>query len=126
MRFTLLIIILVSSYCAGGQPAIHFDSSTIDLGELQPGKELRLEISYTNTGNEPLVIRRIWGSDGGMLFGWSRLPVLPGKTGKVQVSCHTVHRAGYTFRRTMQITTNAGVVNVPVIARVLQEPDSIK
>lgn|GEM_PF-4711139 len=108
------------------QPAIHFDSTTIDLGDLPPGRQLRLEVPYTNTGDEPLVIHRIWGSDGGMVFGWNKLPVLPGEQGKVDVSCYTIHRAGYTFRRTMQITTNAGVVHIPVMARVLQEVDSVK
>lgn len=125
----LLLMLMLSVVCCTltqAQPAIHFDSSIIDLGYLPPGERLSMEIPYANTGNEPLVIRRIWGSDGGMFFGWDKQEVLPGKKGKIQVSCYTIARAGYTFRRTMQITTNAGEVKVPVIARVLQVTDSVK
>lgn len=118
--FIAFVLCITGTQPLSAQPRIHFDSSVIDLGLLPHGERLNRTITYTNIGDEPLVIHRLWGADGGMVFGFDSDTVQPGKQGQIQVSCITEHRAGYTFRRRLQVYSNAGEFFIPVVASVSQ------
>ena len=39
-----------------GDPRIHFDQKTVDLGIIPPGDSIDFSFNFTNMGNAPLII----------------------------------------------------------------------
>lgn len=121
VNLIVIVLLLIVPKLVYAQPQIHFDSSVIYLGMLPKGSQARRTITFTNVGDEPLVIYRLWGSDGGMVFGFRRDTIEAGEQGEIQVNCITEKRAGYTFRPRLQVFSNAGEIVIPVVAKVMNK-----
>jgi hypothetical protein len=57
----LLLATLGLTACGGsdpsaGQPAIHFDQETVDVGNVSPGVALDYSFRFTNEGDAPLIV----------------------------------------------------------------------
>ncbi len=57
----LLLVALGLTACDGsepptGQPRIHFDQETVDLGVIPPGDAIDYSFNFTNVGDAPLII----------------------------------------------------------------------
>lgn len=114
---------------------ITFEKTVHDFGNNIPkgSKDVECEFIFTNTGNEPLILSNVRANCGCTTPGWSRQPVLPGKTGSVKAKYTTTHRAS-TFRKQITVSSNAvngtqiltikgKVVNKPEESTVEKEPE---
>lgn len=122
MKMGILFLCMVfSGLHSIAQPQLHFDKNVYDLGQLPESGIVHREISFVNTGDAPLLIRRLWGSDGGMMFSHYRGKVYrPGDTGKITISYITKNRVGPVTRH-MRITDNNDSVHViKVTGRVVK------
>ena len=61
--------------------------------------------TFTNTGNQPLIISNVRYSGGAMIRSYPREPIMPGESGIIRVGYDT-RRAG-SFNRTFTISSNA-------------------
>jgi len=57
----LLLVALVLTACGGngsstGQPRIHFDQDSVDVGTVPPGVALEYFFIFTNEGDAPLIV----------------------------------------------------------------------
>jgi len=57
----LLLVTLGLTACGGsepttGQPVIHFDQETVDVGNVSPGVALDYSFRFTNEGDAPLIV----------------------------------------------------------------------
>ena len=86
-------------------PAIEFEATTVDYGTIEQGSDPFRIFTFTNTGNEPLVIKNAKGSCGCTVPEWPKEPVSPGKTGEIKVRYDT-NRIG-PINKTVTLTTNA-------------------
>ena len=69
----------------------------------------------TNTGPQPLIIKKVVASCGCATSGWTKEPIPAGKTGKVTVVYDPARRPG-TFNKTITVYANSKPeVNVLVI-----------
>lgn len=68
---------------------IEFKTETIDYGIIEKGSDGVRVFEFTNTGNAPLIISKVSSSCGCTIPNWSKDPVLPGKTGEIQVKYDT-------------------------------------
>jgi len=57
-----------------------------DFGEIPKGKPVSIEFSFTNTGDEPLLVADVVTSCGCTASDYSREPIAPGKSSKVKVT----------------------------------------
>lgn len=57
-----------------------------DFGEIKQGKPVSVEFSFTNTGDEPLLIADVVPGCGCTAAGYSKEPVAPGKSSVIKIT----------------------------------------
>merc|ERR1711977_541829 len=102
----MLFVGLLSLGVHGQETAkIEFKSETIDYGEIERGSDGIRVFEFTNTGNVPLVISNVRSSCGCTIPKKPEEPILPGKTGQIQVKYDT-NRVG-PIRKAITVISNA-------------------
>lgn len=67
-------------------PKIEFKEETINYGEVEKGKDDGIRIfEFTNSGDEPLLIKNAKSSCGCTVPEWPKEPIAPGKKGFLKV-----------------------------------------
>lgn len=87
---------------------IKFDSTSFDFGKFysDAGKQSHT-FTFTNTGNMPLIINQAVTSCGCTVSTYTKEPVAPGKTGKVNVVYNGLGKFPGQFKKTITLRTNA-------------------
>ena len=89
-----------------GGPIMTLESNTVDYGTIkQHGEPLR-KVKFTNTGDEPLVIKNARGSCGCTVPTWPKEPIMPGAEAEIEIR-YATNRLG-KINKTVKITTNEG------------------
>ena len=104
---TILFIGLISlSVNAQDKVAkIEFKSDTIDYGTIEKGSDGVRVFEFTNTGDAPLIISKVSSSCGCTIPKKPEEPIMPGKTGEIQVKYDT-NRVG-PIRKAITVISNA-------------------
>jgi hypothetical protein len=84
---------------------IEFKSETVDYGEIEKGSDGVRVFEFTNTGDAPLIISKVSSSCGCTIPKKPEAPILPGKTGEIQVKYDT-NRVG-PIRKAITVISNA-------------------
>ncbi len=105
LGFFLLMAILLISFnlffpSAIDQPKITFKETIKSFPKVKEGTKLRHEFVFTNTGNAPLIIKRVTTSCGCAAALASEDKIMPGKEGKIRVQFDT---RGYSGQVTKQV-----------------------
>lgn len=90
-------------------PKIEFSKLEHNYGQIQKGGDGNCEFTFTNTGNEPLILSNVRASCGCTTPSWTKDPIMPGQTGTIKVRYNTNNVGGFT--KTVTVTSNA--VDVP-------------
>lgn len=69
----------------GPKTSIAFASPEFDFGNISQGSNNAHVFSFTNTGNEPLIITNAKGSCGCTVPRWPKEPIAPGQTGEIEI-----------------------------------------
>lgn len=101
---TILFIGLIS-FTMHSQAKIEFKSETIDYGTIEKGSNGVRVFEFTNTGDEPLIISKVSSSCGCTIPKKPEDPILPGKTGQIEVKYDT-NRVN-PIRKTITVISNA-------------------
>lgn len=99
---------------------------TMYLGTMDD--EVKLEIKFENTGNAPLIVRKVDGCCGTRITGWTQRPLRPGEKGTIKVQFRVEPRP-HKISRTVKATTNdpGGVKKLHIKGIVTEKDDgSIK
>jgi hypothetical protein len=88
-------------------PEFKWESTTIDYGTVTKGDEnnAKREFKFTNVGKSQLIISSCRGSCGCTVPTCPTEPILPGKSGTIQVH-YDINRVG-PFTKTVTVTSNA-------------------
>lgn len=104
----ILAFAFVGAFYAAAQtqsgPVMTFDVTTIDYGNIDKGADPVRKFKFTNTGNEPLIIKTAKGSCGCTVPTYPKEPIMPGETNVIEVRYDT-QRVG-AFTKTVTLTTN--------------------
>ena len=84
---------------------IEFKTETVDYGEVTKGADGVRVFEFTNTGDAPLIISKVSSSCGCTIPKKPEDPILPGKTGEIQVKYDT-NRVG-PIRKAITVISNA-------------------
>lgn len=84
---------------------IEFKTETVDYGEVTKGADGVRVFEFTNTGDAPLIISKVSSSCGCTIPKKPEGPILPGKTGEIQVKYDT-NRVG-PIRKAITVISNA-------------------
>ena len=101
---TMLCLGLLS-FAIHAQAKIEFKTDTIDYGTIEKGSNGVRVFEFTNTGNEPLIISQVKSSCGCTIPKKPKDPILPGKTGEIEVKYDT-NRVN-PIRKTITVISNA-------------------
>jgi len=100
-----------------GGPVMTFETTNVEYGTIkQHGEPLR-SVSFTNTGDEPLVIKNCKGSCGCTVPIWPKEPIMPGESADIEIR-YATNRLG-KINKTVKITTNEG--GDPHVLKVIGE-----
>lgn len=89
-----------------GNGKIAFESDAYDFGTAKEGDVIEHSFKFTNEGTEPVILAQVSASCGCTTPEYTSEPVLPGKTGKVNVSFNTAGQVGVQ-QKIVTITSNA-------------------
>ncbi|HOW24717.1 MAG TPA: DUF1573 domain-containing protein [Bacteroidales bacterium] len=90
---------------SANMPEISFDKLVHDYGTIELNGNGDSKFTFTNTGKEPLVLTNVRSSCGCTVPSWPKEPILPGKTGVIDVKYNT-GRAG-VINKSVVVTSNA-------------------
>ena len=93
---------ILSTYAQG--PVMTFPTTTVDYGKIDKGSDRVRHFAFTNTGNEPLIIKAAKGSCGCVVPTYPQEPIMPGESANIDVSYDT-NRVG-NFTKTVTLTSN--------------------
>ncbi|NND16480.1 MAG: DUF1573 domain-containing protein [Eudoraea sp.] len=89
---------------------IDFTTDTIDYGVIEKGSDGVRVFEFTNSGEVPLIISKVSSSCGCTIPKKPEEPILPGKTGEIQVKYDT-KRVG-PIRKAITVLSNADTPTV--------------
>lgn len=102
--FTLFVCCSAVLTIAQSGPVMQFQSDEVNYGEIEQNGEPLRTWTFSNVGDEPLVIKNAKGSCGCTVPSWPKEPIMPGETGKIEVRYDT-KRVG-AINKTITLTTN--------------------
>ena len=79
-----------------------YDYGTVYLDDMP---ETKMDIKFTNDGNEPLVLSNVRACCGTRVHNWPRQPIMPGEEGIIQIEFRLAPRA-QRISRTVTVTSN--------------------
>lgn len=115
MRTLLLVFSLFLALNTQAQktgPAIKFTSQVVDYGEIERGSDGIRVFEFVNSGDQPLVISKVYSSCGCTIPKKPEAPIAPGEKGEIQVKYDT-NRVG-PIRKT--ITVNSNAESTPIVS----------
>ncbi|MBL7862422.1 MAG: DUF1573 domain-containing protein [Cyclobacteriaceae bacterium] len=134
MKWTVGLLCLISGcLLAQGQVTpkgamISWETARHDFGDIVQGEKVEHTFTFTNTGDQPLVITNVEVTCGCTTpKGWPRDPIMPGHNGELTVAFDSTGKIGRQ-NKVVTITSNAtGTINqVLIIINVLEKnlPDN--
>lgn len=104
-KIITLAIFGLFSIVTYAQAEMSFEETTIDYGAIEKGSDGLRVFKFTNTGDEPLVISNVRSTCGCTVPKRPTDPILPGKTGEIEVKYNT--KLVGPIRRTVTVYSNA-------------------
>lgn len=104
-----------------GVPAIEWDKTEHDFGNLKQGEKVETVFTLTNTGKGDLVITGARGSCGCTVPAWPKEAVKPGDTAEIKVVFNSRGKKNKTTN-TVTLTTNTEKGNEIVRIKAFVEP----
>ncbi|EDP72226.1 hypothetical protein FBALC1_14032 [Flavobacteriales bacterium ALC-1] len=84
---------------------IKFKTEIIDYGTIKQNSDGLRTFNFKNTGNAPLLITRVKTTCGCTVPSYSKTPILPGDSGKLNIKYNT--RQLGVFTKTITVMSNA-------------------
>lgn len=112
MKKLLLIAIMFLSGItfASAQAEIRFDKVSVDFGtfpEANPVK--KTTFTFTNVGNQPLVINQVVASCGCTVPKYDKRPIAPGQKGSIDVTYNGKGKFPGHFKKSITVRSNGKV-----------------
>jgi hypothetical protein len=102
--FTSILVLLLLSFSIHAQE-FKFESETIDYGKIDKGSNGERVFTFTNIGDQPIIIKNIQSSCGCTIPKKPEKPIMPGEKGEIKVSYDTKRVGG--FSKSITIFSNA-------------------
>lgn len=83
---------------------INWDTTTHDFGQIEKGKPVSYEFSFTNTTDQTIMLTKVKPSCGCTATNYTKTPIKPGEKGTVMATYNAA--ASSKFTKTVQVTTN--------------------
>ena len=95
---------LIEKQAAKPLSSINWDAEVHDFGNIPKDEPVRYTFTFTNTGNEPLILENVKSACGCTTPSWTKEPVAPGETGEIVAEFNA--KSPGNFAKTLTVTTN--------------------
>ncbi|MBO7645467.1 MAG: DUF1573 domain-containing protein [Prevotella sp.] len=127
MRILRILAVIMVVNCqlsivnrAGAEPRITFDKTVHNYGTFSDSTPIqRCVFTFTNTGDQPLVINSAVASCGCTVPKYTKSPIKPGETGTINVTYNGKGKFPGHFKKTITVRTNG----TPEMTRLYIEGD---
>lgn len=89
---------------AGPTTVMEFEEQRFNFGTVTEGEKVSHTYTFTNTGDEPLILSNARGSCGCTVPKWPREPIAPGESAEMVVEFNTANKRG---NRSQKVTITA-------------------
>lgn len=113
--YCLFFLLLTAGLSLLAQPKLTFNEKSHDFGLIPWDRPVTASFTVTNTGNKPLVISNVTTSCGCTVAGWTKEPIMPGKSGFISSTFDA--KALGRFHKTVDIYCNASPAPVYLVIR---------
>ncbi len=111
-------MLVASMNIAFAQAQIKFDKLTYDFGNFSESSAVqKCNFSFTNVGDQPLVINQAVASCGCTVPTYTKTPIKPGEKGSIVVTYNGKGKFPGHFKKTITVRTNG----VPEMTRLYVE-----
>lgn len=106
------------------QSEIKWDKENHDFGEIEKGKPVSHEFTFTNTTKQTILLTNVKASCGCTATNYTKTPIKPGEKGSVTATYNAA--APGNFHKTVTVTTNeeGAAPKVLIIKGKVQKPES--
>jgi len=102
----VIIIVVFKSMQIDNKAEFKFDKESHDFGQIPQGTPVSAQFTFTNVGDEPLIISSIESSCDCIITKFTRGPILTGEKGIVTITYDaTMAQAGFT--KAVRVKSNA-------------------
>jgi hypothetical protein len=118
IRLSVWLLLLVFSVPAMAQlnKSLKFKEETFDFGNvIEEDGPVTHEFEFTNVSSKPLQILTVKPSCGCTTPGWSKEPIMPGKTGVIKAQFDPKGRPGF-FNKSLSVSIDSD--NQPVVLQI--------
>ncbi len=127
--FLVLLLILSISINAGEKkgPEFTYENDRYDYGViyLDDMPETKLDIKFTNTGDEPLILSGVRACCGTRVNYWPQEPIMPNEEGVIKVEFRLAPRP-HRISRTVIVTSNMETNNRHIFRIMGQVKEKVK
>ena len=105
----LMIILMVTGVMVASEPVAHLEleGRSVEVGVIPTDTIVEGVMRIRNTGDAPLVIKRIFAECGCTTPSSPEDPILPGERGEIKVRFNSKGRPPGEFRKVLRIRSNA-------------------
>lgn len=107
-KFLSLVVMFVFGFTvAMAQAEIKFEKVTQDLGTFSEDAPVKNAVfTFTNVGNQPLVINQVVASCGCTVPRYDKKPIAPGQKGTISVTYNGTGKFPGHFKKSITVRTN--------------------
>jgi len=106
MKKLFCFVMLISALSLFAQPAIQFETTTIDFGNIkEEGGKASGKFEFTNTGNQDLLLTSVKPGCGCTAADYTKTAIAPGQKGFITATYDPYNRPG-SFYKNIKVTTN--------------------
>jgi hypothetical protein len=110
---------------SGPTTTLEFEETTYDFGIIKSGPIVSQVFTFTNTGDEPLIVTEVRGSCGCTVPQWPRAPLAPGETASITVEFNSKNKYGQRNQRvTLTANTNPPQTFIYLAGELLRPEES--
>lgn len=106
-------------------PVITWAKSTYDFGDIRQGEKVEHTYTFTNTGNQPLIITNVQVTCGCTTpKGFPRDPIAPGQTGQITIGFNSTGKTGKQNKVVTVVSNSAGDTNQVSFTTNILKPEN--
>ncbi len=113
----VLVFLFIGIFCFAQEstdkngPKLTFDNEmhsygNVHVNDVPEGNIFKTDISFTNTGNGPLILDTVKVCCNVTLIDWSKEPVMPGEKGMIKVNLKVHQRVPHRINRSVVVHSN--------------------
>jgi hypothetical protein len=123
LSFALISVLAVNAQTSADQnadgPKLTFSATTYDYGNITRNVPAKHEFKFTNTGTAPLIINSANPSCGCTVPTFTKEPIMPGKSGKIEVVYNAANPGNFT--KSVTVRSNGGEVSLTIRGNVVEK-----